>query len=103
MIKKKKNDKLSLGFLLGLLTPAVGFVIYGVYWAWRFQKTFSYFVTDLFIGIPTFRSSILALCLVFNLVPFFIFVRSERYKSARGVLAAVFLFVPFVVYYRFYI
>lgn len=102
-MKTRKYDKLSFGILLGLVAPLIGFVIYGVFWAWRFEKTFSYFANDLFIGIPSFRSSIIALCLLFNLVPFLVFLRSERYLSARGVLAAVFMFVPFVVYYRFYI
>lgn len=102
-MKTKKYDKLGFGILLGLIAPLIGFVVYGIFWAWRFEKTFSYFVTDLFIGIPSFRSSIIALCLMFNLIPFLILLRSERYQGARGVLAAVFMFVPFVVYYRFYI
>lgn len=100
-MKSKSLDKLPLGFLIGLIMPVIGFICYGIFWAIRFNKTFEYFAVDLFIGVPAFRSSILSLALLFNLLPFLIFIRSERYKSARGVLLAVFAYVPFVVYYYF--
>lgn len=86
---------------MGLIGPLLGFVVYGLYWSWSFHRTFCYFVNDLFIGTPDFRSSILSLSLLMNLVPFFIFLRSDRYKSARGVMAAVFIYVPLVIYFKF--
>lgn len=100
-MKPKRFDKTWIGILIGLILPVFGFLIYGWYWSWKFFRPFSYFVNDVFIGTPTFRSSILSLSLLINLVPFFIFLRTDRYKSARGVIAAVFLYVPFVIYYRF--
>jgi hypothetical protein len=100
-MKRKRYDSNALGFVLGILCPVLGFLIYGTYWAWKFNKTFGYFFHDIFLGTPTFKSSIIALSLLVNLIPFFIFIRSERNKSARGVLLAVFIYVPFVVYYRF--
>jgi len=101
-MKPKRFDKMWIGILIGLIMPVLGFLIYGWYWSWKFFRTFSYFVNDVFIGTPTFRSSILSLSLLINLLPFFIFLRTDRYKSARGVMAAVFLYVPFVIYFRFY-
>lgn len=92
---------MKFGLLIGLLSPIIGFIIYGGYWSWNFNKTFSYFVNDVFIGMPIFRSSILSLSIVINLVPFLLFLRQERYKAARGVLAAIFVFVPFVIYFKF--
>jgi hypothetical protein len=100
-MRSKSFDKIPLGLIIGLLTPVLGFICYGVFWAMRFNKTFEYFAVDLFLGIPTFRSSILSLSLLFNLIPFLLFIRTERYKSARGVMLAVFAYVPFVVYYYF--
>ena len=101
-MKPNRLDKMWIGVLIGLILPVFGFLIYGWYWSWKFFRPFSYFVNDVFIGTPTFRSAILSLSLLINLIPFFIFLRTERYKSARGVVAAVFLYVPFVIYYRFY-
>lgn len=92
---------MKFGLLVGLLSPIVGFIIYGLYWSWSYGRTFSYFVNDIFIGTPAHRSSIIVLSLLINLVPFLVLLRQERYKAARGILAAIFIFVPFVVYFKF--
>jgi hypothetical protein len=102
MKSKKKYDNLLFGLIVGLLSPFVGFVIYGALWALYFDKPFEYFVNDIFVGVEAFRSSIVALSLIFNLAPFFIFLRSDRYQSGRGVLLALFLYVPLVIYLRFF-
>lgn len=100
-MKSKRYNSVKFGLLIGLIGPVLGFVIYGLYWSWSFHRTFSYFVNDLFIGTPDFRSSIISLSLLMNLLPFFLFLRSDRYKSARGVLLGVFIYVPFVVFFKF--
>lgn len=101
-MKRKKYDELKFGLLIGLFAPVIGFIIYGFSWSMYWNRTFSYFFNDVFLGLQNFQSSILSLSLLMNLLPFFIFIRSERYRSARGVLAAIFVYVPFVVYLRFY-
>lgn len=101
-MKVKKHDDQKLGLLIGALSPVVGFFIYGAGWAWYFAKPFSYFLYDVFLAVPAWRSSIITLSLVFNLVPFFFFIRTNRNKTARGILLAVFLYIPFVVYFRFF-
>lgn len=101
-MKVKSHNNQPLGVAIGVVSPVVGFFIYGLLWSWYFSKPFMYFLDDVFIGIPTFRSSILTLSLVFNLVPFFYLIRTHRYKTARGVILAVFLYIPFVVYFRFF-
>lgn len=101
-MKSKRFDKMAIGLVIGLILPVFGFIIYGLYWSWKFFRTFSYFVNDVFLGTPTFRSSIMALSLLINLIPFFIFLKTDRYQSARGIMAAVFVYVPFVVYFKFY-
>lgn len=92
---------MPFGLILGLIGPFFGFLIYGLLWSLYFKKPFAYFVEDVFLGISEFQSSIVALSLLFNLVPFFIFLRKDRYKSARGVLLALFIYVPIVLYLRF--
>lgn len=100
-MKSKRYNTVKFGLLMGLIGPVIGFIIYGLYWSWNFQKTFAYFVNDLFIGTPDLRSSILSLSLLMNLVPFFVFLKTDRFKGARGVMLAVFLYVPFVLYFKF--
>jgi len=102
IMKMKKYDTLPLGAVIGVFAPVIGFILYGFFWSYYFGKTLSYFINDIFLGVPTFQSSILTLSLIINLVPFFIFIRTERYKSARGVLLAIFIYVPVVLYLRFY-
>jgi hypothetical protein len=102
MRPKKKYDSMPVGLVLGLISPIVGFVIYGYLWSIYFEKPFGYFVENIFIGVEAFQSSIVALSLIFNLVPFFIFLRSDRYRSGRGVLLALFIYVPLVLYLRFF-
>jgi|GEM_PF-3333236 len=100
-MKYSSRKEFLLGLALGLLFPLMGFTAYGLFWARRFNKSFEYFAVDLFWTIPGFKSSILALSLLANLIPFLWLVRKDRYQAGRGVLAAVFLFVPFVIYFRF--
>jgi uncharacterized membrane protein len=100
-MKSKKYDNLILGLIIGLIGPFVGFVLFGLLWSQYFNKSFRYFVKDVFFGISEFQSSIVALSLIFNLIPFFLFLRKDRYKSGRGVLLALFIYVPVVIYLRF--
>lgn len=102
MMPKKKYDSMTLGLTAGLISPIIGFAIYGLLWSIYFQKPFVYFVENIFMGVKAFQSSIVALSLIFNLVPFFIFLRSDRYRSGRGVLLALFIYVPLVLYLRFF-
>lgn len=102
IMKSKRFNKTWIGFLIGVIAPVFGFLLYGWYWSWKFFRPFSYFVNDVFIRIPTFRSSIITLSLLINLVPFLIFMRTDRYQSAKGVMAGVFLYVPFVLYFYFF-
>jgi hypothetical protein len=98
----KKYDSQQLGIVLGLIGPLVGFVVYGLLWSVYFKRSFYYFYRAVFVEIPEFRSSILTLSLLFNLIPFFYFIRSKRYQSGRGVLFAVFIYIPVVLYFRFF-
>lgn len=100
--KRKKYDSLPLGMAVGMVAPVGGFVAYGLFWAWYHHRTLAYFMNDIFLGQPVFQSGIVSLSLIINLLPFFLFIRSERYRSARGVLAALFIYVPLVIYLRFY-
>lgn len=101
MVKRKKYDDMRLGMVVGLLAPLLGFLIYGLGWAAYFHRSLDYFINHVFLGISEMQSPIVSLSLLINLVPFFIFLRTKRYRSAQGVLAGLFIYVPVVLYLRF--
>lgn len=78
IMNSKGRKDMFIGLALGLVFPLFGFLVYGLYWSWRFNKTMTYFARDLFLEIPGFTSSILSLCLLANLIPFLFFIRRDR-------------------------
>ncbi len=81
---KKKFDSARLGFGIGVLLPVLILIV-------------TYFVREPGIGFLTFfkamvmhhiLSKMLSLCVYPNLLPFFIFIWTDRLQGARGVLGA---------------
>lgn len=93
----KKYDKLLLGLLLGVITPMI--VMYCYY-----RINFYYIRVDTFL-YETFMKRIflplLSLCVIGNLAVFFIFIQTERYYSARGVVFATLLYAIAVFILKF--
>lgn len=90
-------DKMWLGVILGVLAPLV--TMY-VYYLINFNHiSVTKFINHLFKA--QIQSSFLSLCVVSNLLVFFIFIWSEKYLSARGVLLATFIYGGAVVYLKF--
>jgi hypothetical protein len=102
IMNKPKYNNFSVGFILGLVFPAFGFIFYGLGWASFFNRSFSYFVNETFLGFSSNQSSIISLSLLANLIPFYFFLNSQRELSARGILGAVFIYVPVILYLRFF-
>ncbi|MDR2066168.1 MAG: hypothetical protein LBP85_10755 [Prevotellaceae bacterium] len=89
---QKKYDKLSLGFMTGLLLPLV---IFGV--AIYFQYTNSPQIRYLgFKYMINFVPKILSLSICSNLLPFYVFLTTNRMSGVKGVLAATFGLALFV-------
>lgn len=95
-------DHLLTGTLIGLAGGLVGFIIYGFYYSIAHPVTFGVFVNKVFLGNTILRAPILSLSILFNLVPFYLFLNRKMYQGARGVLAAIFIYAIFIVYYRFF-
>lgn len=71
MMKNVNWDKMWIGFIVGFLTPLTA---YGIY----------YFIGNTF----ELRRVNVSLCMVANLLPFFLTLNRELYKSSRGILFA---------------
>ena len=81
MNKKKKFDMLQIGLILGLLVPALAIVI-----LWIFNAEGS--LLNYLKGFYRVNSmaGLVSLSAIPNLLLFFIFIWTNRNKSARGVI-----------------
>ena len=94
---KSKFNKLPLGLALGIIAPIVTMVV--VYYS-KFSEYLFNELIEFLIDTQIF-TKIVSLCVIPNLVLFFIFIRLNYLYSARGVLLATILFAAFVFITKF--
>ncbi|MDR3285940.1 MAG: hypothetical protein LBT27_00680 [Prevotellaceae bacterium] len=90
---QKKYDKLLLGFIIGLLIPLIVFAI-AIYIRYKSSPQMQYLGIKYLI---TFTPKFLSLSVCANLLPFYIFLKTNRMASVRGVLTATFSLALFVL------
>jgi hypothetical protein len=95
---QKKYDKLLLGLTVGLLLPLIVFAV-AIYFRYVTSPQIQYLGIKYLI---TFAPKILSLSLCTNLLPFYIFLQTNRMLAVRGVLTATFglallVFVLFII------
>ena len=90
---KKKNDQIRLGFIPGILLPAVFFLV--MYFVSGQKVSF----TGYLFGLQKLHVLIklLTLCVLPNLALLFYFSRKKYDLAVRGVLMATFLYAFVVV------
>ena len=93
------SDHLRTGIIAGLIAPVFGFFLYGMIYVTGIhpEHSFSWFVTDLFLGTPQFQSKVLTLSLIADVPLFFWFDRRAWYRAMRGVIGAMFLYGTVIV------
>jgi hypothetical protein len=89
---QRKYDKLPLGLTVGLLLPLAVFAI-AMYLRYTNSPQIQYLGIKYLI---TFAPKILSLSLCSNLLPFYIFLQTNRMLSVKGVLSATFSLALFV-------
>lgn len=92
----KKFDHLLIGTLLGLAAPVI--VLFVFYLVRYSHMSFGRFM-DMVAMEGTFSPRI-SLCVIVNLLIFYIFIWTNRYYSARGVILATFVYAGLVVYLK---
>lgn len=89
---QKKFDKLSLGLITGLIFPLIiCFIVLCI------KYINSYHIQ--YLGakyLINFIPKTLSLCICTNLLPFYIFLKTDRMLSLKGVLLATFSLALFV-------
>jgi hypothetical protein len=95
---KNKFDHLSLGIITGLLLPALVLLMVFLY---RFKN--HYTLTEFFDFLRNMKvlSKMISLCIIPNLLLFFIYIWTDNDRSARGVLGSTFFWALVVVLAKF--
>ena len=97
MVKKNRFDDLKLGIIMGLIVPAMGFILF--YLSSFTKVPFTYFVQHA-IEIQTV-SKILSLSLLPNLLVFFLYIWKNYYLTARGILMSTIIWTFSIVLIKF--
>lgn len=96
--KKRRFDSIVFGTIVGILTPLVTFTLY-------FLILYSYMPIVNFIsylkGGDIFVAT-MSLCVVPNLLMFYIFIWTNRDKSSKGVILATILYAFWVAYNKMF-
>jgi len=91
---EKKFDNLGLGLMIGLLSP---FLVLLLIFFSRYKGAYSLFsFLNVLFQLHVF-TSLLSLCAIPNLFFFFLFTRTDRLYSARGILTATFVLAILVL------
>jgi hypothetical protein len=93
---QKKFDKLSLGIIIGFVLPLIVFAI-----AAYFQYSNSPQIRYLgILALINFAPKILSLSVISNLLPFYVFLKTNRMYAVKGVLTATFglAFIVFILF-----
>ena len=84
-MKNINIDKVWIGILLGLIVPPLVFYIY--YWM----------VTQ-----HNLKRVNVSICMVFNLIPFYLTLNKEKYNATKGVLIGTFIWAGVIGYLSFF-
>ena len=95
---RKKLDNVWVGAVLGLCAPLI--TLYGFYLVRYNHLTFSDFYHDILLA-NQIVTPVVSLCVITNLLVFFIFIWTNRNYSARGVLLATIVYAGWVIYRKY--
>ena len=91
------NDSLFIkGAVLGLILPALVFLVYSNIVMEGDMLALYYQLKAMDV-----HTHVLSLCTFINLIPFLIFMRAERDKSAKGILMVTIFLALFVMINKF--
>lgn len=97
MVKQSRFDNLKLGAIMGLVVPALAFLIFYV---WSFSRvSFSYFI-EYALQVAAV-SKILSLSLLPNLLVFFLYIWKNYYLTSRGILMSTFFWTFTIIIIKF--
>jgi len=98
-LERSGLDRFWLGFLLGLFAPLTFFMLYFLF---RFSELgFGYFI-QLLVASKTLVL-VSSMAILPNLAPFLFFVRTNKFRSGKGVMASTIVYVLSLFLLRFFL
>jgi len=91
--KRRKNDRVAVGFVTGMLLPFLIFVV--IYLVRNPDVPVFHYLSGLWQFNLLLK--IMSLCVFPNLLIFLLYIRRKMDYAARGVLAATFVYALFVL------
>lgn len=91
-------DKSWIGVVIGILAPVISFSVYYLI-NYRYMKIGG-FINYLASG-DTY-TPLITLCVLANLLPFYLFINKEKYLATKGVLAATFIWAGIIIFLKFF-
>ena len=91
-------DRMWIGLSMGLLCPFIALSIY-------YLINYNYMTIGGFINYMRTGDTytpLISLCVLANLVPFYVFLNKEYWQGTRGILAATFVWAAIVVFLKFF-
>ena len=96
---KSVTDNIWLGLALGLIIPFLTLIFVNADW----QHNISFFDFLKRMYDTKALSGLLSLCVLPNLLVFYLFLRKDKYKTVRGIVTAVILFSLLVFSLKFFL
>jgi hypothetical protein len=96
----KKIDHPLVGVLAGTLGTLAGFITMTLWWSWANGTSMDYFIQDVFLDSNLYKDSILTISVLFNVGLFWVCLRFNLEKLAKGILAIIFISVPLIIWYQ---
>ena len=101
----KLNRKWSMdhtkGLLLGIVTPIVVMPLVILFLSWMQDYLFEQLWTKFSFNVH-YRTKILTISIIANLIWFYMFLNKSKYNVARGVIIGTLLFAPYILYIKFF-
>lgn len=102
MIEKWKQfdvDKIWVGILIGVLLPFTTFFMY-----WLFKYYYISFPSRFiwFLKLGGMWDGVVKLCVLTNLLPFYIFINKYKNRAAAGIIISTLLFVFYIIYLMYF-
>ena len=91
------TSKLIKGVIIGIIWPIILFILVVVFFL---EYNITYFISK-HINEENFHA-IISLCLLSNLIVFFLMIRNNKDIQAKGILLSTFLFGILIIYLKFF-
>ena len=95
--KTSKNSGMLWGLIIGVVSPWIVMPIFIYAYSYVEHVSFERLWYN-FFHLNTTMSRILSLCMIANLLWFYLFLNKERYGIARGIIIGTLVYFPFFIY-----